>query len=238
MLLIGSRAARYHWPDAREPKPDYDFIARWSDVEAFQTDPNNNVQVYRQAFICKVNIRDHECDIFDVDAKPGAWEGVALTNDTAFLAHDDVFPEGFHVADKYVLFVIKRNLIKSNLTKEYWLKCFDDYLFMITKDPQPPAWWTDELEREAEDIFTMRGGMTHADTIKKMFGDHQFFDEHFGSKPIFEQMSELREAFRYICKHSGTSDAKTNLYYLICGIVPDQYKQLAIEYYEEFQGNF
>ncbi len=132
MLLIGSRAANFHFSDfSRSPK-DYDFIAENNqEVNSFlKKFPHKDTSIYshkRKAQV-KVNkiISTFEFDL--ADKIPSSK--ILLENENSFGCQDPEFKCSYNIASPLSLFLIKRSHITRNI---HFQKNINDYLFLKNK---------------------------------------------------------------------------------------------------------
>jgi hypothetical protein len=130
MLLIGSRATQFHFPDARTPK-DYDFIGTRSEVNAFLCkfswkDTSSHEKKRRARVKIGSNYHSFEFDL--VDSYPSSK--LILDNEKTKLVYDNYLKTSYYVASPLTLFLLKRSHITFNI---HWWKNIYDYLFLKNK---------------------------------------------------------------------------------------------------------
>lgn len=217
MLLIGSRAVKYHYPDARDFQSKYDFIAYSKEIEQLEADEENKVRVFIRQGIAQIQVKGNNCDIFTYVDDPNSWERIpCLYSNDAFVV-DEVFTKGFHVANPAVCLLIKKRLLQSKMPLEYWKKCFDDYFFLKERVTYFPIWFG-LADYKSTDIYLRR--------------DHRSTDKEIRDLLKVTPSSDWRQLYREIKSVSGTDDFKSNLYYLVCGYVPNEQKIKVINDHE------
>ncbi len=136
MLLIGSRAARFHYPEFRTPK-DYDFIATRKDVESFLKsrryidNSSHDKKIRAKVWIGSERIQFE----FDLVESYKSSEYI-YRYDLDFGTYDDKLRISYGVASPIALFVLKKSHIVFPI---HWQKNIVDYLFLkdkgLTLDP-------------------------------------------------------------------------------------------------------
>lgn len=130
MLLVGSRAARFHYPEFRKPK-DYDFIATRQQAESFLAnhryiDNSSHAKKIRaKVFIDK---RPYQFE-FDL-VEPYHSNRVFYEDDLSFGTYDKRLGISYGVASPMTLFILKKSHIVFPI---HWHKNIADYLFLKEK---------------------------------------------------------------------------------------------------------
>lgn len=125
MLLIGSQAAKYHFPDFREPK-DIDLIAFRDEVSSVFA-PEETLDKYK----FKVNDINVEVEV----AEPGKASYLLYCSQKLNIGMDQTIPGigKVKVASPNALFLLKKSHLPFNI---HWNKNFFDYLFLKKKNCQ------------------------------------------------------------------------------------------------------
>ena len=153
MLLIGSRAARFHFPEFRKPK-DYDFIATSQEVDDFlskfnYTDTSSHPKKRR------ANIHMHGYKLsFEFElAEHYPSSELIYKNDTSVSHRDDKLGLTYSVATPKTLYLLKKSHIVFNI---HWDKNIYDYLFLKDKCKTYflPDWWNEALRLRFDEIKT------------------------------------------------------------------------------------
>jgi hypothetical protein len=156
MLLIGSRAARFHFPEFRKPK-DYDFIATAQEVDDFLskhnfTDTSNHPKKRR----ARIDMHGYKLSFeFDLAEHHPSSE-LIYRNDQAMLHRDDRLGISYHVATPKTLYLLKKSHIIFNI---HWEKNIYDYLFLKEKCKTYflPDWWEEALKLRFKEIQARTG---------------------------------------------------------------------------------
>lgn len=195
MLLIGSRATKFLFSDARKPN-DWDFIATSKEVDDFLSNYEYiNTSKHSKKRQAKVNING-ELINFEFDLVE-AYESNKLLYDLNYVNHFDSYLNiDYKIASPDVLFLLKRSHVVFNI---HWNKNIYDYLFLKRK--------VNLLSYELDNILKIRFEETKNKLNFKEFNfdvdNSEFFNksekfvnrvfEHdsihyatcFGEKPIF-----------------------------------------------------
>lgn len=130
MLLIGSRAARFHFPEFRKPK-DYDFIATTAEVDGFLSkfkyqDTSSHPKKRR----AKVDVHGYKLNFeFElVEHYPSS--ALIYKNDMTAGHADKLLGIVYRVAHPNTLYLLKKSHIIFNI---HWDKNIYDYLFLKEK---------------------------------------------------------------------------------------------------------
>lgn len=130
MLLIGSRAAKFHYPEFREPK-DYDFIATRADVESFLKSRRHKInsthgKKIRAKLFVGSKLTQFEFDLVD-SYKSNEY---IYNGDLNYGTYDEKLDFSYGVASPEVLFLLKKSHIIFSI---HWKKNIADYLFLKEK---------------------------------------------------------------------------------------------------------
>lgn len=133
MLLIGSRAAKYHFQDFREPQ-DTDVFCTHDEAVKFFNFNKENIKTFimkgMNKFLCKMHDGYRiEFGLFNND-NPGSL--LFLKANQLFPANKIVDPllGDVEISDPYVLFFLKKTHIGFNI---HWDKNIKDYHFLKSK---------------------------------------------------------------------------------------------------------
>lgn len=140
MLLIGSRAARFHYPEFRKPK-DYDFIATTREVDSFLNNFSyRDTSKHSKKRRAIVDLAGHDISFeFDlVEHYPSS--NLLYKYERHFHKHDSLLGIDYHIASPQSLFLLKKSHITFNI---HWQKNIYDYLFLQQKinNIALPTWW-------------------------------------------------------------------------------------------------
>jgi hypothetical protein len=156
MLLIGSRAARFHFPEFRKPR-DYDFIATAQEVDDFlskfkYTDTSSHPKKRRARVVMHGYKLSFEFEL--VEHYPSSE--LIYKNDRGVSHHDDKLQYDYHVATPKTLYLLKKSHIVFNI---HWEKNIYDYLFLKDKCQTYflPDWWNEALRLRFKEIQTRTG---------------------------------------------------------------------------------
>lgn len=130
MLLIGSRAVKYHYSDARNPN-DYDFIATTKETESFLKNFNwKDVSTHnkKKRALVKLNGKGKTFE-FDLVEHYESSE-IIYTKDSSRLYYDDELNFAYKIANPKTLFLLKKSHITYNI---HWWKNIYDYLYVKSK---------------------------------------------------------------------------------------------------------
>jgi hypothetical protein len=153
MLLIGSRAARFWYPEFRKPK-DYDFIATTKEVDDFLSkftyqDTSSHPKKRR----ARVDVHGYKLNFeFElVEHYPSS--AIIYKNDTTIHNYDNLLGIEYVVAGPQTLYLLKKSHIIFNI---HWDKNIYDYLFLKDKckpfDIFLPGWKSDALRLRFDEI--------------------------------------------------------------------------------------
>jgi hypothetical protein len=145
MLLIGSRAARFHYPSARKPK-DFDFIATKSEVHKFLKNfKYKDTSSHEKKIGALVDVHGLKVSFeFELAEAYGYYSSKLLylnnLNDGASLKQDKILGITYHVASPESLFLLKKSHITFPI---HWKKNITDYLYLKNKlnGQRFPEWW-------------------------------------------------------------------------------------------------
>lgn len=130
MLLIGSRAAKFHYPEFRKPK-DYDFIATRKQAETFiknykHVNNSSHDKKIRARVTIGNKIIQFEFDLVEsYDSNRLIYE-----TDLSFGTYDQTLGISYGVARPETLFLIKKSHI---IFPVHWNKNIVDFLFLKEK---------------------------------------------------------------------------------------------------------
>ena len=153
MLLIGSRAAKFHYPSFRKPK-DYDFIATRQEVEAFLSrhkyvnNSSHDKKIRAKVFIDSRLIQ-FEFDI--VDAYPSNL--FLYTEDLNYGTYNDQLRMSYGVASPKSLFAIKKSHI---IFPVHWHKNIIDYLYLKERVYPKSTNTLVDMDETTKFLFEMR----------------------------------------------------------------------------------
>lgn len=138
MLLIGSRAARFHYPEFRRPK-DYDFIATRSDVESFLKTRRHKINsTHAKKIRAKVLVGSERIQ-FEFDLIDSYHSNRFIyQDDLKFGTHDKRLGISYGVASPEVLLLLKKSHIIFPI---HWEKNIADYLFFKDKGVELLSPW-------------------------------------------------------------------------------------------------
>lgn len=208
MLLIGSRAARFHYPSSRKPK-DFDFIALRSEVKEFLKDRNyQDTSSHEGKIRALIDIQGEKVSFeFELIGSYGyiSSRELYLQNylpETA-TKHDKILGITYHVASPHALLLLKKSHITFPI---HWEKNINDYLFLLNKlRGQPlPAWWDHIFNLRFNEIKNrvnknqMKFDVDNSDFFKKSEKFVHRIVEHdslhqatcFGNEPLFLSAKE------------------------------------------------
>jgi len=153
MLLIGSRAARFHYPDFRKPK-DYDFIATRKDVESFlstreHVDNSSHDKKIRAKVKVGSKVIQFEFDLVESYAS----SQFLYQADLDFGAFDKKLGISYGVASPHALFILKKSHIIFPI---HWHKNIVDYLFLKDKLYPNVEYTNDSMDLAWYNIFLLR----------------------------------------------------------------------------------
>lgn len=145
MLLIGSRAARFHYPSARKPR-DFDFIASKIEVEAFLSNfKYKDTSSHEKKVRALVEVKGEKVSFEFELAESYGYPSTTLIymnniNDGATVKQDKILGMSYHVASPQSLFLLKKSHITFPI---HWEKNIDDYLLLKSKLSSQtfPLWW-------------------------------------------------------------------------------------------------
>lgn len=198
MLLIGSRATRFHYPGARKPQ-DFDFIATSSEVSKFLsnydwTDTSSHDKKRRARAHVKGQTVHFEFEL--VDRYPSSK--LIYKYDRSFSKQDDLLELTYHVASPQTLYLLKKSHIVFNI---HWQKNIYDYLYLKNKIANLiwPYWASAAFDlrfKEVSDRINknpMKFDMSNSDFFKKSEAFVHRFVGHdsihyatcFYDKPLF-----------------------------------------------------
>lgn len=148
LLLIGSRAARHHFPFFRRAK-DFDFIGTREEVNEFLARYDHTITKQIPKKICarvRVGQRSNSFEFELIDAGNKSTDRIYdLTTHTQH--YDPILKITYNVAAPEVLLLLKKSHICFNV---HWKKNIGDYLFL--KDEVSSS----KLTLEWQEIFNLR----------------------------------------------------------------------------------
>lgn len=151
MLLIGSRAARFHFPDARKPK-DYDFIATSQEVDQFLSKFDYvDTSTHEKKRRARINLDGLRISFeFDI-AERVPSSNLIYKYDWGFSKDDNLLKCHYRVASPQTLFLLKRSHIIFNI---HWQKNIYDYLFLRERVMKMalPLWWEKVYQLRLEEV--------------------------------------------------------------------------------------
>lgn len=126
MLLIGSRAAKYHFPFFRKPN-DYDFIATKSEVKDFLSNfKYTDISTHEKKVRARIDLGRPTTFEFELSEHYESSNLLRLT-DRSTVYQDDVLKSLYHIASPETLLLLKRTHLPFNI---HWKKNMADYLFL------------------------------------------------------------------------------------------------------------
>lgn len=151
MLLIGSRAAKFHFPNFRIPK-DYDFIATSKEVDRFlKRFPHKDTSKHANKRRAQVEINDNIISFeFDlIETYPSS--NILFKCDRDYRSYDPVLGFSYRIASPETLFLLKKSHVVFNI---HWHKNIYDYLFLKDKVNQNnlPTWWHDAYKIRLQEV--------------------------------------------------------------------------------------
>lgn len=196
MLLIGSRAAKYHFPDFRQPK-DYDFLGTEKETYQFLLSFNHRIISSKERKIqAKVELEAPTLFEFElVKENNSASDIYNSPYQTEF--NDTVLNKKYSVASPNYLFLLKKSHICFNI---HWKKSIRDYLFLNSKvNHKQDKIWNSILEKRINEtkerihFKEMNFNMTNSDFFKvsekfvdrKIPHDNLHYATCFYDKPLF-----------------------------------------------------
>jgi hypothetical protein len=162
MLLIGSRAAKFWYPDFRQPK-DIDLIVSLDELEILKSIPNiKTISSKHLKHTFKLNDVMIEAEI--ADYIPSSLE-IKKRNQHQQVALSDLDSLEVYICKPEFLFLIKKSHITFNIN---WKKNFLDYHFLLKKYD-----WNDHyyLNKDFDYLYKMRYEETKE---RNKFKDHNF----------------------------------------------------------------
>lgn len=203
MLLIGSRAARFHFPSARKPR-DFDFIATSEEVKEFLKNFSyKDTSKHAKKIRAMVDLHGEKAS-FEFDLTTSYRSSFILHEcDRVFEKNDPVLGINYYVASPLTLYLLKRSHITFPIHFE---KNIEDFLFLKKKveGAEYPTWWNYAFMLRFKEIRE-RGDRKQ---INFDVGNSEFFRksekfvkrvvEHdslhyatcFGDKPLFLSVKE------------------------------------------------
>lgn len=128
MLLIGSRATKYHFSDFRNPK-DYDFIASKYEAERFLSDfKYTDVSSHPKKLRAKVELNNKRASLFEFDLTdyyPSSR--IIYHTDRYYSYNDEKLGTSYYIASVETLYLLKRSHICFNI---HWQKSIADMLYL------------------------------------------------------------------------------------------------------------
>lgn len=161
MLLIGSRAAKYHFPFSRKPK-DYDFIASEVEVREFLSHfKHQDVSTHPKKIRARVELDRPTSFEFELTDTGATASSICYRRGhTDF--EDSKLNTSYQIASPKILFLLKKSHICFNI---HWKKNICDYLFLKERvDPK-------EFDENWEELFNQRFEETKA---RVKFKDRNF----------------------------------------------------------------
>jgi hypothetical protein len=142
MLLIGSRATKYHYPFTRKAM-DYDFIATRAEVTAFLVNAIHSYKLISDNDKkVRIKMMLDKPTIFEFELVSGYPSSNLIFNVKHNSSHyDKLLKWNYFVASPEILFLLKRSHICFNV---HWKKNIHDYLFLKSKVDMtslPKEWW-------------------------------------------------------------------------------------------------
>lgn len=151
MLLIGSRAARFHFPSARKPK-DFDFIATPQEVKSFLKDfAYTDVSSHAKKVRALVHLHGQKVT-FEFDLTDSYASSKYLYDHEKHFAKDDaLLNQSYYVASPQTLYLLKRSHITFPI---HWEKNIEDFLFLKNKVEcmSMPGWWNHAFQMRFKEI--------------------------------------------------------------------------------------
>lgn len=151
MLLIGSRAARYWYPEFRKPK-DYDFIATSQEVDDFLSKfTYQDTSSHSKKRRAKVDVHGYKLNFEFELAECYPSSALIYKNDTTVHNKDNLLGITYGVASPQTLYLLKKSHIIFNI---HWDKNIYDYLFLKGKCQTDflPGWKRDALRLRFDEI--------------------------------------------------------------------------------------
>lgn len=150
MLLIGSRAAKYHFPFFRKPN-DYDFIASEVEVKHFLSSfKHKDISSHSKKIRARVQLErpiTFEFDLIDHYES----SNLLYQEDMTYPYNDPVLDTVYHIASPETLLLLKRSHLPFNI---HWKKNMVDYLFLKqhVKLESLSSYWHDVFNMRFEEI--------------------------------------------------------------------------------------
>lgn len=151
MLLIGSRAAKIHYPEFRQPK-DYDFIATSKEVDSFLSkfsfvDTSKHEKKRRARASVRGAKLNFEFDLVEHHES----SKLIYKKDWGHWHQDNYLGVIYQVANPFTLLLLKKSHIIFNI---HWDKNINDYLFLKEKVKKFPSWWNEVLRLRFKEVKT------------------------------------------------------------------------------------
>lgn len=148
MLLIGSRAAKYHFPFFRKPN-DYDFIASEAETRRFLSSfKHTDISTHSKKIRARVELERPVTFEFDL-IEQYASSKLIYQEDMGNLYLDPALDTVYHIASPETLLLLKKSHLPFNI---HWKKNMVDYLFLKQHVN------LDNLNNRWHHIFNMRFG--------------------------------------------------------------------------------
>lgn len=125
MLLIGSRAAKFHFPFFRKPN-DYDFIASEVETRRFLSNfKHTDISTHSKKIRARVELERPVTFEFDL-IEQYLSSRLLYQEDMSNSHRDPVLDTVYHIASPETLLLLKRSHLPFNI---HWKKNMSDYLF-------------------------------------------------------------------------------------------------------------
>lgn len=154
MLLIGSRAAKFWYPEFRTPK-DYDFIATSQEVDNFLSKFSyRDTSSHSKKRRARVEVHGYKLSFEFELAEHYPSSNLIYKNDTTIRNTDNLLSITYGVASPPTLYLLKKSHIIFNI---HWDKNIQDYLFLRGKCQTDfvdflPGWKRDALRLRFDEI--------------------------------------------------------------------------------------
>jgi len=149
LILIGSRAAQYHFPNFRKPK-DYDFIATSAEVDNFLSKfkyKDTSKHANKRRALIELNGIKQSFEFDLVEAYPS--NKLIYDNDFNYGKYDNELKCSYAIASISTLFMLKKCCIIFPI---HWEKNMKDFLFFQKHMLQLNSWQLEALELRTNEI--------------------------------------------------------------------------------------
>lgn len=152
MLLIGSRALKFHYPSSRMPK-DFDFIGSEKEIKEFlDSFPHKDTSNHEKKKRATIDLghRKISVELELIEQYPSS--SYIYQHDMGTVVYDEMLKVKYRIASPSTLFLLKRSHIPFNI---HWEKNIEDYLFLrkeIIKTNNLPLWWEKAFDLRFEEV--------------------------------------------------------------------------------------